>query len=444
MSDTSPSTSNLNSPDIAISVSNVSKAYRIWRDPSARLKAPLWEAVGKLIPKTILNLNSKLNLCAGNPARYFKDFYALQNVSFNIRKGESVGIVGMNGSGKSTLLQILAGTLSPSTGRIEVQGRVAALLELGSGFNPEFTGRENIYLNCAVLGLSKSEIDQQLDDIIEFSEIGDFIDQPVRTYSSGMVVRLAFSALSHVNPDILIIDEALAVGDAYFQHKCIQRIKKFQSHGGTLLFVSHDAGAVKSICNRAILLDHGIIVKDAQPESVLDYYNALIAHMENKSKIEQVQLSSGRIATRAGNSKARFLDITILDELNQPSSTFAFGSEVSLSCTVAFDEQIKAPTFGILIRDRLGADIFGTNTHHMQQHLPDAIADSTLRVSARLRLNLGAGSYSVTVALHSGADHLSENFDWLDNAAIFQVLPRSDRNFIGCAALPCTFENQSV
>jgi lipopolysaccharide transport system ATP-binding protein len=429
---------------IALSVENISKAYRIWRDPASRLKFPLFQALESAIPQAFQPKALRRRIGEHSETAYYKDFYALQDVNFTVRKGSAVGLIGMNGSGKSTLLQILAGTLTPTTGHVHIHGRVAALLELGSGFNPEFTGRENIYLNCSILGLPKAEIDARLEDIIAFSEIEAFIDQPVKTYSSGMTVRLAFSAISQVDPDILIIDEALAVGDAYFQHKCVRRILAFLENGGTLLFVSHDPGAVKSICDRAILLDRGRVVQDGPPEAVLDYYNALIATKENDAKIAQVRLASGRVATRAGNRKARILDIAIMDAHGQPAQTFAFGAEAIVTCTVAFDDEIKAPTFGILIRDRLGADIFGTNTHHMGQPLHDAMAGSTQKVSARLCLNLGAGSYSVTVALHTGAEHLSDNFDWMDNAAVMQILPRVEQTFIGCAALPCAFESQNL
>ena len=429
---------------IAISAENISKAYRIWRDPAARLKFPLFQALGSALPRTFQPNALRRRIGDSRETAYYSDFYALRDINFTVRKGSAVGLIGMNGSGKSTLLQILAGTLTPTIGQVHINGRIAALLELGSGFNPEFTGRENIYLNCSILGLTKAEIDARLEDIIAFSEIEAFIDQPVKTYSSGMSVRLAFSAIAQVNPDILIIDEALAVGDAYFQHKCIRRILAFLENGGTLLFVSHDPGAVKSICDRAILLDHGVIVRDGQPEAVLDYYNALIASKENDAKIEQVRLASGRIATRAGNRKARILNIAIMDAHGQPAQTFIFGAEAVIMCTVAFDDEIKAPTFGILIRDRLGAEIFGTNTHHMGQPLPEAMAGSIQKVSARLCLNLGVGSYSVTVALHTGAEHLSDNFDWMDNAAVLQILPRVEQPFIGCAALPCTFESQNL
>ncbi len=374
--------------------------------------------------------------------RFYRDFHALKDVSFVIRKGESVGIVGMNGSGKSTLLQILAGTLSPTSGSVCSSGRVAALLELGSGFNPEFTGRENIYLNCAVLGLSKNEIDEQLEDIIAFSEIGEFIDRPVRTYSSGMIVRLAFAALSHVKPDVLIIDEALAVGDAYFQHKCIKRIKDFQAAGGTLLFVSHDPSAVKSICQRSILLEQGLLTKDGPSESVLDFYNATIAQRENDHLIDQKAGFDGRIVTRAGNRKLTISDCGLFDFRKQPTTAFASGDHLRILATIECTTDVTDATFGILIRDRLGVDVFGTNTHHHGHSWPRLMVGQKVEISTEITLNMGPGSYSITLAVHAGKDHVTDSFDWVDNALIFKILPTLDQSFVGCAKLPCTFSHR--
>lgn len=241
------------SADIAISVQSVSKAYRIWNDPSARLKSPVFGGISSLCPK-YSKLRRQLESKA---AAYYRDFYALKGISIQVRKGESVGIIGRNGSGKSTLLQIIAGTLQPTTGSVSVQGRVAALLELGSGFNPEFTGRENVYLNAAVLGLTRAETDAKFDSIAAFADIGDFLDQPVKTYSSGMMMRLAFAVQTAVEPDILIVDEALSVGDAPFQAKCFARIRTLQECGCSTLFVSHDIGTVRAFCAQAVWLHNG-------------------------------------------------------------------------------------------------------------------------------------------------------------------------------------------
>jgi ABC-type polysaccharide/polyol phosphate transport system ATPase subunit len=259
--------------DPIISVRNVSKAYRIWENPSARLASLCWQSLAGLGP-TGTAVHAALRRRSD---RCYRDFYALRDVSLSVGKGESMGIIGRNGSGKSTLLQIIAGTLQPTAGAVEVHGRVAALLELGSGFNPDFTGRENVFLNGAVLGLGRQQIAARFDAIAAFAEIGDFIDQPIKTYSSGMVLRLAFAVAAHVDPDILIIDEALAVGDARFQLKCARAIDRFIASGVALLFVSHDASMVKRLCQRAILLERGNLVYAGKPNDVVNLYSKLIA-----------------------------------------------------------------------------------------------------------------------------------------------------------------------
>lgn len=255
------------SDDSVISVQGVSKAYRIWESPSARLAAPLQESAANLLPGTAGQWLRQ------RAARSYRDFWALKDVSFEVRKGESVGIIGRNGSGKSTLLQIIAGTLQPSAGTVKVNGRVAALLELGSGFNPEFTGRENVYLNGAVLGFSRTEMTDRFDGIAAFADIGDFIDQPVKTYSSGMMMRLAFSVQTAVDPEILIVDEALSVGDAPFQAKCFARLRSIQSRGCTILFVSHDVGTVRTFCQQALWLSQGEFLAHGAAVEVCESYN---------------------------------------------------------------------------------------------------------------------------------------------------------------------------
>ena len=254
----------------AISVRGVGKAYRLWESPAARLTAPILETAARILPP------APAAGLRGHAARRYRDFWALKGVSFDVGKGESVGIVGRNGSGKSTLLQIIAGTLQPTEGSVRVNGRVAALLELGSGFNPDFTGRENVYLNAAVLGLSRREVDQRFDAIAAFADIGDFIEQPVKTYSNGMLMRLAFAVQTAAEPDILIVDEALAVGDAQFVAKCINYIAAFIRSGRTLLFVSHEVGLVKQLTTRALHLDRGHpMTYGTTPETVLCYLNSL-------------------------------------------------------------------------------------------------------------------------------------------------------------------------
>ena len=259
---------------VVIEAKDLSKVYRIWSDPAARLKYPLLRTAASLLPETLRPRQFSPTL---SQTQYYRDFYALRELSLTIRRGEAVGIIGRNGSGKSTLLQMIAGTLTPTTGSVNTYGRIAALLELGSGFNPEFTGRENVYLNAAVLGLTKPQIDERYEAIAAFAEIGDFIDQPVRTYSSGMVVRLAFAVAAHVEPDILIVDEALSVGDARFQLKCARAIDRFIEQGVTLLFVSHDTTTVKRLCNQAILLERGQLVYHGHPNDVTNLYSKLVA-----------------------------------------------------------------------------------------------------------------------------------------------------------------------
>ena len=263
----------LMSEEIAISVETVSKAYRIWESPAARLITPLQTGLAELLPDS----SAFAKRLHRHAASHYKDFYALRDVSFAVKRGESVGIVGRNGSGKSTLLQIISGILQPTAGRVQVTGRVAALLELGAGFNADFTGRENVYLNGAVLGLSKSEIEARFDKIAAYADIGDFIEQPIKTYSTGMGMRLAFAVAAHVDADILIIDEALGVGDARFQLKCAKTIDDFIAAGKTMLFVSHDYSSLKRLCQRAILLEHGELLLDNTPNPVVNFYTKLLA-----------------------------------------------------------------------------------------------------------------------------------------------------------------------
>jgi ABC-type polysaccharide/polyol phosphate transport system ATPase subunit len=257
----------------ALSLHGVSKSYRIWQTPAGRLTAPCWEKIASLLPTE----SGGRRWFAARAARSYRDFWALKDVTFTVARGESIGLIGRNGSGKSTLLQLIASTLRPTSGVVNVQGRVAALLELGAGFDAEFTGRENVYVNAAILGLSRAEIDAQVDAIAAFAEIGDFFDQPVKTYSSGMVVRLAFAVAAHVKPDILIVDEALSVGDARFQLKCARTIDRFIAQGVTLLFVSHDLSLVKRLCKRALLLDAGRVLYSGHPNDVANLYSKLLA-----------------------------------------------------------------------------------------------------------------------------------------------------------------------
>lgn len=361
--------------------------------------------------------------------------WVLRDVTFDVQPGEAVGIVGANGAGKSTLLKLIAGTIRPTTGAYEIDGRVAALLELGIGFHPEFTGRQNAFMAGHLLGISGEEMASRIGEVEAFAEIGDYIDQPVRTYSSGMQVRLAFGVATTVRPDILIVDEALSVGDTYFQHKSFDRIRQFREQGTTLLFVSHSPGAVKTLCDRALLLDHGLMLRDDKPEVVLDYYNAMIAAQRAEHQIRQTVTPDGRRATRSGTAEATIEQIELVAS-GRRTKEVRSGEPVIVRVAMLANTPLKDLTAGILVRDRLGNDVFGTNTFHLGACLTDVHAGTRAIVEFTLpRLCLGVGSYSVTAALHTGDSHVAASFDWWDRALVFRVLAGEGPVSIGVCVL---------
>ena len=389
------------------------KRYRFYRHPLARLVE--WASGDRRILHT--------------------SEWALRGVSFEVGDGESVGIIGMNGAGKSTLLRLLTGTTQPSEGSFTVDGSIAALLELGLGVHPEFDGWRNAMLSLQLLGLDDRQVRDALPWIQEFSELGSHMDQPVRTYSTGMQVRLAFSVATALRPDVLIVDEALSVGDTYFQHKSTSRIRSFQEQGTTLLFVTHDPGAVKALCQRALLLDRGTLLRDGPPDAVFDYYNAMIARKEQDARIEQVS-HGGRTVTRSGSRAAEILAVRLLAADGSERALFGVAEPALLTVRFRVREPMPSPTVGFVIRDRLGNDVFGSNTfHHGVAHQPCDAGDE-LTAHFALDLNLGPGSYSVTVALHTERSHVEDNFDWWDRALLFQVAPGNGPGFTGVAALP--------
>ncbi len=363
--------------------------------------------------------------------------WVVRHVGFAVAPGESVGIIGRNGAGKSTLLKLITGTTQPSEGRVEVTGRVAALLELGMGFHPEFTGRENVFMTGQLMGLSAPEIAAAMPEIESFAEIGRYIDEPLRTYSSGMQVRLGFSVATAFRPDILIVDEALAVGDLYFQHKCYARIRQFRADGMTLLFVSHDPGAIKSLCDRAILLDAGGIRADDRPDTVLDFYNALVAERENAAVLAPDRLPAPDFGMRSGDRQAVLLEVALF-AAERPVKVVRVGEPVRLSIRFRKEADVADLTVGFLIRDRLGNDVYGTNSWHLgAKKLREVPVGAAARVDCRIpALNLGPGSYSVTVALHSDITHLEDNYDWWDKALVFEVVRGTETFFTGVAQLP--------
>lgn len=357
--------------------------------------------------------------------------WILQDINFTIRPGEAVGIVGINGAGKSTLLKLITGTTQATTGSVAVSGRLAAMLELGMGFHPDFTGRQNVFMTGQMLGLSADDITGLMPQIEAFAEIGDYIDQPVRVYSSGMQMRLAFSVATARRPDVLIVDEALSVGDAYFQHKSFERIRQFGKQGTTLLIVSHDRTAIQSICDRVILLDGGRLAKEGSPEEVMDFYNALIAEREN-STIAQTKAADGRVQTISGTGEASIVDIALLDENGNRVEMVDVGAVVTLCVKARANVFIPRLVLGYMIKNRLGQPMYGVNTHHLGGALPDMQAGNAAEYRFTFPANLGAGSYSVAVALTSSDTHLGDNYEWRDLALLFTVVNATKPVFDGC------------
>lgn len=365
--------------------------------------------------------------------------WVLEDIAFHVQPGEVVGIVGVNGAGKSTLLKLLAGTSLPSTGRIELSGRVAALLELGLGFHPDFTGRQNVHLTGQLLGYSESELNQVMPEIEAFAEIGNYFDQPLRIYSSGMQVRLAFSIATAIRPDILIVDEALSVGDVYFQHKSFERIRNFKNQGTTILLVSHDKNAILSICDRALLLNRGKIVVDDQPSVVMDYYNALLSEKQGV-RIDLLKTPDGRTQTVSGSGEVRLHDIRLLNDSNEPVDTIDVGQFVKLRISLYVHQPVDQLVLGYLIKDRLGQPAFGTNTHYLDRTLVGLAEGEVVTYEFAFQAALGPGHYSVSTAPVSTSDHLTNNYEWRDLALMFSVVNMSRPHFEGLCWLPPELE----
>lgn len=400
-----------------ISVSNLGKAYKQYPTRWSRLAE--WITPGH------------------RPRHSLK--WVLQGISFTVNPGEAVGIIGINGAGKSTLLKMITGTTQPTTGEVRMAGRVAALLELGMGFHPDFTGRQNAFMAGQLLGYSVDEIAHLMPEIEAFAEIGDYLDQPVRVYSSGMQVRLAFSVATAIRPDVLIIDEALSVGDAYFQHKSFERIREFRKQGTTLLIVSHDKQAIQSICDRAILLNAGRLAMEGEPEAVMDYYNALLADHQNQT-VKQETTADGKVQTVSGTGEAVVTDIALLDANGQRVEMVDVGQSVTLQIQVRTHAPIGRLVLGYGIKDRLGQVVYGTNTDLKKQVLDDVPADSCIRFDIAFPANLGPGTYSVQTALVSTDTHLVNNYEWRDLALLFNVVNINKPHFAGVAWLDPNIE----
>jgi len=373
-------------------VQNVSKLYRLYRRPADRLR--------ELLPGVA-------------PAH--RDFWALRDISFEVERGETLGLVGPNGCGKSTLLQMVSGILQPTMGRVVTRGRIAALLELGAGFNPEFSGRENVYLNGEIMGLSRGEIDRVMLSIEAFAEIGEFMERPVKEYSSGMYVRLAFSTAIHVDPEILIVDEALAVGDAVFANRCVRKFQELRERKITVLFVSHDLGLVKQLSDRAILLLGGRIEAAGAPNDVINRYIGLVLEKQAPEARQQRLRSS----FRHGDGTSEIVSIQMLNARGEETASIASGEPVTVRVSARFHRAVSDPMVGILVRTRIGMDVYGTNTRIEHTDLGDFEAGQLLEVDFGIECWLTPQQYTLTAATQSadGSSH-----DWVDDAIAFDVV----------------------
>jgi ABC-type polysaccharide/polyol phosphate transport system ATPase subunit len=402
----------------AIQVRHLSKKYAIYEHPRDKLRE-------------VLHLGRKMR---------HKEFWALQDVSFDVEHGQTLGIIGQNGSGKSTLLQILAGIMRQTQGDCYVTGKVSALLELGSGFNLEFTGRENVFMNGAILGLNKRQMQERLGAIARFAEIGDFMDQPVKTYSSGMFMRLAFAVAVNVDPDILLVDEALSVGDLIFQHRCMHRMNHLRATGKTTVLVTHDLTAITKFCNRALLLDAGRLIEDGAPDMVVNKYRALMFERERRyghfdgdekgttegevviGKDMPVVRSIPNIDHRFGNEAARILGVELFDENGSPSREVHGGRIIVLRISAEFLKDVSRPILGYTMRDRLGIEISACNTTFAGSVLPSARSGQIYTSDFRIHLpRMAAGSYSIAPAVAAGDLTKHDMCDWIDNALIFNL-----------------------
>ena len=413
-----------------ISLKNVSKCFKRYNRPVDRLKEIF-------LPKKNRG----------------QEFWALQDINLEIPKGETVGIIGRNGSGKSTLLQIIVGTLAPTQGEVHINCRISALLEWGSGFNPEFTGRQNVFFNGQLLGLTKQEIEARFDEIAGFADIGDFIDQPVKTYSSGMFVRLAFAVSVNVDPEIIIVDEALAVGDVVFQHRCMRRMRQLMDSGVTTLFVSHDPGAIKTLCNSALMIHDGKIYNRGRPDEIISEYLKLMATIElglseteetiepekdrsidppkqisednNTSQDSQISCSeyNSPQMSRRGSNKATIESFQLINQQGETleNPIFEFNELVTLSIDLKINEPLTGCIVGFFICDKNGNEILGTNTWEENHPIGQLDLGEILEIKFQFRLPLRSGSYSLTVA--GAEDLIAVTFDWIDRAIVFQVLP---------------------
>ena len=411
--------------DLAIKITNLTKIYKLYARNRDRLK----DSLG-------LSKNAS-----------YKEHYALKNVDMEVKTGESVGIIGVNGSGKSTILKIITGVLNPTSGDVEINGRISALLELGAGFNMEYTGLENVYLNGTMMGFTRKEIDERLQDILDFADIGDFVHQPVKTYSSGMFVRLAFAVAINIDPEILIVDEALSVGDVFFQAKCYHKFEEFKKMGKTILFVSHDLTSIAKYCDRVILLNKGVKLAEGNPKDMVNMYKKLLVHQLDEETLEDVsgksaigEKSSDQKAwknnfeinptiTDYGEKQAEIVDFAIIDQYGAYSSIIEKGSVYKVKAKIHFHETVKNPIFTITIKNKQGTDITGTNTMFERIETGTVNAGEERIVTYEQQMNLQGGDYLLSLGC---TGYVGDNFvvyHRLYDLVSFNVL--SDKNTVG-------------
>jgi lipopolysaccharide transport system ATP-binding protein len=419
----------------AVDFQQVSKSYAIYDAPSGRLQ----------------------ELLTFNRLQRHRDFWALRDVSFEVKRGETFCVVGENGSGKSTLLQIVAGILQPTSGSVAMNGRVSALLELGAGFNPEFSGRDNVYLNASILGFNKRQIDRRYPEIEAFAEIGEFINQPVKTYSSGMAVRLAFAVAIHVDPEILLVDEALAVGDIYFRQRCMRKVHELRARGVTVLFVSHATADVKALGDRVLWLEHGRVVEIGAPDPVISRYLAAMSAKDSTYRRHEVESHLARparaalrapevvetipnIDRRHGDGRAKIIGITILDENGFPLHMLEPSSRILVRISVRADAALRMPNVGFMLRNQLGIDFSGINTAREGYELEPMQPGDIVTVDFYLDLpELYPASFSFSPAIADGPLDSYAMCDWIDNAITLQM-SRSEGEIYGYIHLPCRIE----
>ncbi len=366
----------------------------------------------------------------GFKSNSFSEKCVLKNVNFSMQAGEALGVIGCNGAGKSTLLQIIAGTIFPSSGHVHYQGHIAAILELGVGFHSELTGRQNAYHVASMNGFSGAELHNAIEQTFEFSEIGDYFDQPVRTYSSGMQMRVAFSVLTARRPDVLLVDEAFSVGDAYFQHKSFDRIRGLQKEGTCLILVSHDRNAIANICNRALLLENGNVAMDGKPEQVLDYYNATLSE-SSVHTIQAKPLKDGNFQVKSGTGEATLTEILLFDSCGKNTEILKVGEKVKLELRVRVFESVETLVLGFGIKDRMGQVLYGTNTWHTKQIIDNPKVGDEFMFTIEFEANFNVGNYSVQTALTDSETHLHANYEWLDYALVFEVINTNKPFFTG-------------